>query len=118
MPGVLHRVAAHAQQVLPVLATGDIRHLDVVLDVLLGQQRLTGGDAAEHRDAARQHGRLHGVHRRRGVVARRTVEQLDRPRLRRIAPQHPTFSRLARCACTVDDDASPTAFPMSRTVGG
>ena len=30
----------------------------------------------------------------------------------------PTFSRLARCACTVDDDASPTAFPMSRTVGG
>ena len=30
----------------------------------------------------------------------------------------PTFSRLARCACTVDDDASPTALPMSRTVGG
>src|SRR2546421_27894 len=30
----------------------------------------------------------------------------------------PTFSRLARCACTVEDDASPTAFPMSRTVGG
>ena len=31
---------------------------------------------------------------------------------------NPTFSRLARCACTVEDDASPTAFPMSRTVGG
>ena len=30
----------------------------------------------------------------------------------------PTFSRLARCACTVDDEASPTALPMSRTVGG
>ena len=30
----------------------------------------------------------------------------------------PTFSRFARCACTVDDDASPTALPMSRTVGG
>jgi hypothetical protein len=30
----------------------------------------------------------------------------------------PSFSRFARCACTVDDDASPTAFPMSRTVGG
>ena len=30
----------------------------------------------------------------------------------------PTFSRFARCACTVEDDASPTALPMSRTVGG
>src|SRR4051795_8584935 len=30
----------------------------------------------------------------------------------------PTFSRLARWACTVDEDASPTALPMSRTVGG
>ena len=30
----------------------------------------------------------------------------------------PIFSRLARCACTVEDEASPTALPMSRTVGG
>ena len=30
----------------------------------------------------------------------------------------PTFSRFARCAWTVDDEARPTAFPMSRTVGG
>jgi hypothetical protein len=30
----------------------------------------------------------------------------------------PTFSKFAKCACTVDDDASPTALPMSRTVGG
>src|SRR5215210_2388408 len=30
----------------------------------------------------------------------------------------PTFSRLARWACTVDDEARPTALPMSRTVGG
>src|SRR3954462_296916 len=30
----------------------------------------------------------------------------------------PTFSRLDRCACTVEDEASPTALPMSRTVGG
>ena len=30
----------------------------------------------------------------------------------------PAFSRFARCACTVEEDASPTAFPMSRTVGG
>src|ERR1700712_4847136 len=30
----------------------------------------------------------------------------------------PSFSRLARCACTVDDEARPTALPMSRTVGG
>jgi hypothetical protein len=30
----------------------------------------------------------------------------------------PIFSRFARCACTVEDDASPTALPISRTVGG
>src|SRR3954453_6936958 len=30
----------------------------------------------------------------------------------------PTFSRLARWACTVEDEARPTALPMSRTVGG
>src|SRR3954466_13118973 len=30
----------------------------------------------------------------------------------------PTFSRLARWACTVEEEASPTALPMSRTVGG
>src|ERR1019366_7759327 len=28
------------------------------------------------------------------------------------------FSRLVRCACTVEEDAKPTALPMSRTVGG
>ena len=30
----------------------------------------------------------------------------------------PSFSRFARCACTVDDEVSPIALPMSRTVGG
>src|SRR5689334_11500597 len=30
----------------------------------------------------------------------------------------PDFCRLARCACTVEEDASPTALPISRTVGG
>ena len=30
----------------------------------------------------------------------------------------PIFSRFARWACTVEEDASPTALPMSRTVGG
>ena len=30
----------------------------------------------------------------------------------------PSRSRLARCACTVDEDVSPTAVPISRTVGG
>src|SRR3954453_20318189 len=30
----------------------------------------------------------------------------------------PSFSRLARCACTVEEEASPTALPVSRTVGG
>ena len=32
--------------------------------------------------------------------------------------RRPTFSRFARCACTVDDEWSPTALPISRTVGG
>ena len=30
----------------------------------------------------------------------------------------PARSRFARCACTVDGDASPTRSPISRTVGG
>ena len=46
------------------------------------------------------------------------VEQLDRARLGRVAPQQAELSRFARCACTVDDEARPTALPMSRTVGG
>src|SRR3954469_8717364 len=38
---------------------------------------------------------------------------LDGSRRRR-----PTFSRFDRCACTVEDDARPTALPMPRTVRG
>ena len=30
----------------------------------------------------------------------------------------PSFSRFAKCACTVEDECSPTALPISRTVGG
>ena len=30
----------------------------------------------------------------------------------------PYFSRFARWACTVDEEARPTALPISRTVGG
>ena len=30
----------------------------------------------------------------------------------------PIFSRLARWACTVEDECRPTALPISRTVGG
>jgi hypothetical protein len=30
----------------------------------------------------------------------------------------PSFSRFARCACTVDDEVRPMALPISRTVGG
>src|SRR4051812_20184319 len=81
--GVLHRLAADAEQVLAVLAAGDLRHLDVVLDVLLREQRLARGDVADQRDAGGLDDRLHGV--RRG--GRRAIQQLDGPRLRRIAPQ-------------------------------
>ena len=30
----------------------------------------------------------------------------------------PIFSRFERCAWTVEDEVSPIALPMSRTVGG
>jgi hypothetical protein len=30
----------------------------------------------------------------------------------------PIFSRLARCAWTVEEECRPTALPISRTVGG
>ena len=40
----------------------------------------------------------------RGLVASRRIR--------------PALSSFARCACTVDGEVSPTAVPISRTVGG
>ena len=64
---------------------------------------------------------------RRDPTKPRAIELLDRAveQVKSIARgldgsrrSSPSFSRFARCACTVDDDARPTALPMSRTVGG
>ncbi len=78
-PGILHRLAADPEQVLPVLAAGDLRDLHVVLDVLLGEQRLTGGDVTHEREPGRLDRRPDGVGR--------PVEQLDGAWLGRVAAQ-------------------------------
>ena len=115
--GVLHRLAADAQDVLAVLAARDRRHLDVVLDVLLGEDRLARGDLADERQPGRPHAAiahvLDGDRRRRARSSSSIARGFDGSRR-----SSPSFSRLARCACTVEDEARPTALPMSRTVGG
>jgi hypothetical protein len=63
------------------------RHRDVVLDVLLGEHRLTGGDCADQRQARRHP----------PMPACSAIAQLERARLRRIAAQQPICSRFARC---------------------
>ncbi len=86
-PRVLHRVAAYAQDVLALLAARERRHLDVVLDVLLGEHGRAGGDLADERDALADDA-LHALHGRlddRADVALHAIEQLDRPRLGRVA---------------------------------
>src|SRR5262249_23122155 len=82
----LHRLAAYAQQVLAVLTARDVGHRDVVLDVLLRQQRLPRRHVAEQGQARWLD---HGLHRvRRGRRrAGRTIQQLDGAWLRWIAPQ-------------------------------
>src|SRR6478735_4267567 len=44
---VLHGLAAHSQQIPAVVAARELGRLDVVLDVLLGEHRLTGRDLAD-----------------------------------------------------------------------
>ena len=104
---VHHRVAAHAQEVLALLAAGDLGDLDVLLDVLLGQQRLTRGHMAR-RAAARSAAPPTSPRRRADVAvdAARSSSSIARG-LDGSRRSSPTFSRLARCACTVDDDARP-----------
>jgi hypothetical protein len=74
--GVAHRVSAHTEHVLTRVATGERGHLDVLLDVLLGQHGRAGGNAADDGQATRAHGLL-----------RLVDEQLEGARLGRIAPQ-------------------------------
>src|SRR4051794_9131577 len=75
---VLHRVAADLQDEIAAVAAGKRRHLDVLLDVLLSEDRRTGGDAADE-------GEPEWRNRALGLVG----EDLHRAGLGRIAPQHP-----------------------------
>ena len=49
--GLLHRVSAHGEDEVGVVATGDARDVDVLLDVLLGDDRTTGRDGTDQRQA-------------------------------------------------------------------
>ena len=85
MPGFLHRVAADAQQVVAFVPTRELGHRNVVLDVLLGEDRLAGGDRAEERQPLGADDPADAVDR----VPHRPVEQLDRAGLGRVAAQQP-----------------------------
>src|SRR5947209_5822941 len=74
--GVLHRVAGHAQDVLAAVAADQVRDVDVLLDVLLGQDRRAGRDTADERQA-----------RWLDDLLRTLDEELERPRFRRV-PAH------------------------------
>ena len=109
-PGVDHRVAVHGEQEVGAAAER-LRHGDDVLDVLLGEERPAGRDAAEQREARHVAGGRRASTRlwpvsssARGFVGSRRIR--------------PTRSRFARCAWTVEGEASPTSSPISRTVGG
>ena len=92
-------------------ATAARARASVVLDVLLGEQRAAGRDLADERQlrarssaAPRAPARAPTSSSARGFVGSRL--------------RSPARSRFARCACTVEGEASPTASPISRTVGG
>ena len=108
-----HRLAAHAQQEVLARRREQLGHRQQLLDVPLGEQRSAGGDLAEQRQHADAGGLL------RGAAA--FVERPTRLSARGLAGSRrsrPRRSRFARCACTVEDEVSPTAVPISRTVGG
>jgi NAD(P)-dependent dehydrogenase (short-subunit alcohol dehydrogenase family) len=77
--GVLHAFAADLQDVVAVLAADHVGDLDVLLDVLLGEDRRPGGHLADQRQTAS------GANRPLRLVE----EQLDRPRFGRVAAQQP-----------------------------
>src|SRR5205085_12673229 len=74
--GVLHRLARHAQHVVAVIASGDLRHLHVFLDVLLGEDGGTRGDPTDHWQPAWP-----------DRLARRLTKKLERARLGWVAPK-------------------------------
>ena len=106
-----HRVALDAEQEVGARPSGSGTAI-YVLDVLLGEQRPAGGDPAE-----RAAGVGTSARGRRCLARRCPISSIARGFVgsRRIRP---TRSRFARCACTVDGEASPTSSPISRTVGG
>ena len=111
--GLDHRVAADREQEVGT-APERLRHGDPVLDVLLREQRRAGRDLAEQAAAA-------ASPRPAGAAGAVTVRWPIRSRARGFEGSRlsrPARSRFARWACTVDGEASPTASPISRTVGG
>ena len=85
-PRVDHRVAAHLEDVLALVAARGLGYLHVLLDVLLGQDRRAGGDGADDRQAPGAHLVDGSLDRRTGAPGG-TVEQFQRTRLGRVAPQ-------------------------------
>ena len=85
--GVHHRVALDPEE--EVSTVGErLGHADLLLDVVLGEQRPAGGDLADEQETPHV-GRSRIADRRRSL-------QLDRPRLRRITPSTPACSSCAR----------------------
>ena len=75
MPAPDHRVALDSQQELLAPARERLRHGQVVLDVLFGEQRRAGRDLAEERKPV--------------LLLALARDQLERPRLGRIALEQP-----------------------------
>ncbi len=107
---VLHRVAAHPKQIFAVLAarrtSGSGRSPRCSPPPGSADRRQPG------RPAAARDGRGSAPRPPRGRAARSRAAWSGRDAAGRSARGS------TRCACTVEDEASPTALPMSRTVGG
>ncbi len=84
-PGLDHALPLHAEQELLAAARERVRHGQMVLDVLLGEQRPSGCDLADDW----QHAHLAHVGYGHGGSGRRALafHELERPRLRRVAAQ-------------------------------
>ena len=80
MPGLDHRVALHAKEEVGVAAER-LGNGDLVLDRLLGEQRTAGGDPSDERQ------RRHRTRSRSRRLLAPPSDELDRARLRRVAPQ-------------------------------
>jgi hypothetical protein len=81
----------------------------VVLDILVGEQRTARGNLTDERQPRQlcpaKGGRL-------------ASDELERPRLGRVALEEAGALEVCKVACTVEGEARPTASPISRTVGG